>query len=379
MKRPASAAVFMAWITLVGLARTTPCGAQSTFPEAIPDTAVALTHDMKILDERLFGLTRIPLERWGNTFYARAMYIPDTPGPARASEMGLATAVDTREPGVMRDSLRSTMRMRQGYTPQARTIGIIADSIEGPVREAVDGADGPPFPRHAITELEDKNGRCRRIERDYRFVAEPRGEWGLGTVVFDRPRITTCEPHGYWPAHPLMGAAPPDPAPTIGHSAPGRSILATPIVRPIAISSLDNYFSVVGEFHGKLTVLNDSIVVVFDTLFVTSRLADSGTPPKLDAIRVGVGVKSGESWTSIDESKPLKIGLLVPRGANIIRRNARFVMKHEREYADEAAWIVVTFDLTVANRGVKNGSHRAWTYAHSEKGILNATGRSIGR
>jgi hypothetical protein len=54
-------------------------------------------------------------------------------------------------------------------------------------------------------------------------------------------------------------------------------------------------------------------------------------------------------------------------------------MKHERKYADEAAWIVVTFDLTVAHAGEKKRSHKAWTYAHSEKGILNAAGGPAGR
>jgi hypothetical protein len=183
MKRPALAAVSMACITLAGLTGTTPCVAQSIFPAATPDTAVALTRDMKILDERLSGLTRIPLERWGNTFYARAMYVEDVAGPARASEIGLSTSIDAKEPGVLRDSLRSTMRMRQQYT----------------------------------------------------------------------------------------------------------------------------------------------------------------------------------------------------QGANILRRNVRFVMKHERTYADEGAWIVVTFDLTVAQLGEKNRSQKAWTYAHSEKGILNAPAGSAGR
>jgi hypothetical protein len=379
MRYPALAAVASIWFALTGLTEATTCVAQSNFPAKTPDTAVALTRDMKILDERLFGLTRIPLERWGNTFYARAMYIDDVAGPARAYEMGLATSIDSREPGVYRDSLRSTMRIRQQYTPQARTIGIIADSIEGPVREAVDGADGPPFPRRAITELEDKNGRCRRVERDYRFVAEPRGEWGLGTVIFDAPRVRSCEPHGYWSARPTMGAAPADPVATIAHSAPGRSILAAPIVRPIAISSLDNYFSVVGEFHGKLTVFNDSIVVVFDTLFVTRRLPDNGIAPRLDAIRVGVGVQTEQSWTTTDDSKPLEMNLIVPHGANILRRNARFVMKHERKYADERAWIVVTFELTVGNAGEGKRSHKAWTYAHSEKGVLAGPGESVDR
>jgi hypothetical protein len=379
MRCPALGAVASVCFVLTGLAEATTCVAQSTFPAATPDTAVALTRDMKILDERLFGLTRIPLERWGNTFYARAMYIEDVPGPARAYEIGLAHSVDSREPGVYRDSLRSTVRMRQQYSTQSRTIGIIADSIDGPVREAVDGADGPPFARRAITELEDRSGRCRRIERDYHFVAEPRGEWGLGTVIFGPPRVSSCQPQGYWPARPSLGAAPPDPESAIAPAAPVRSILAVPIVRPIAISSLDNYFSVVGEFHGKLTVFNDSIVVVFDTLFVTRRLPENGIPPRLDAIHVGVGVQSGQSWTTVDNSKPLKMNLIVPHGANVLRRNVRFVMKHERKYADEQAWIVVTFDLTVAHPGEKQRSHKAWTYAHSEKGVLNAPDGPVDR
>ncbi|MGI8402941.1 MAG: hypothetical protein ACR2NS_15250, partial [Gemmatimonadaceae bacterium] len=258
MMRRALAALFLV------LAALAPCDAQSTFRTSTADTATALTRDMQILDERLFGMTRIPLERWGSTFMAHAMYIPDTIGLPRVSEIGLETSIDTRDPGVVRDSLWSVMRRRQNYTPQARTIGIMADSIEGPVREAVDGADGPAFPRHAITELEDKSGRCRRIERDYRFVKVPKGDWGFGTVVFDAPRISRCEPRGYWPGNATMGPARPDPVSALGHGppnrSPSRSLLAAPIVRPLAISSLDNYFSVVGEFRGKLTVFNDSIV-----------------------------------------------------------------------------------------------------------------------
>ncbi|MGI8401828.1 MAG: hypothetical protein ACR2NS_09550, partial [Gemmatimonadaceae bacterium] len=118
------------------------------------------------------------------------------------------------------------------------------------------------------------------------------------------------------------------------------------------------------------TVFNDSIVATFDALFITRRLPDDGAPPMLDAIRVGIGVTSGKSWASIDESKPLKIRLLVPRGTHVVRHNVRFVMKHERRDTDEAAWIVVTFDLTVAHPGEQKRSHKAWTYAHSAKGLL---------
>jgi len=121
MKRPALAAVSMACITLAGLTGTMPCVAQSTFPEATPDTAVALTRDMKILDERLFGLTRIPLERWGNTFYARAMYIEDVAGPARASEMGLSTPIASRARFVKPSMARMDRPFPAGRSPSSRT------------------------------------------------------------------------------------------------------------------------------------------------------------------------------------------------------------------------------------------------------------------
>lgn len=65
----------LAALSLV-LAALAPCNAQSTFRTSTADTVTALTRDMQSLDERLFGMTRIPLERWGSTFMAHAIYIP---------------------------------------------------------------------------------------------------------------------------------------------------------------------------------------------------------------------------------------------------------------------------------------------------------------
>ena len=162
-----------------------PAPAQSTGVGTAVDTGVALTPDMELLDRSLLATTRGTLERWGNTFRAFALYVEDTVGPPpRVLEIGLEHYIDTRQPSVIRDSLRAVLRRRQAYEPRARTIGIITDSIAGPVEEATDGAEGPRFERRTISELEDRSGRCRRIERPYHFASDPPGDWGFGTVVY---------------------------------------------------------------------------------------------------------------------------------------------------------------------------------------------------
>jgi hypothetical protein len=259
----------------------------------------------------------------------------------------------------MRDSLRSAIRQRNLYSSNARTTGIITDSVAGDIREAVDGANGPGFERTAIAELEDKDGRCRRVVRDYRFVKDSTSEWGFGRVVFDAPRVTSCVPQGYWPAN----------ATTIS-TEPERPRLAKPIERALSISSLQNYFSVVGEFSGKLTVFDDSIVVQFDRLLATRLLPNDTQAIKLDSIRVGVGVGDREHWSPMDDSKALQIGRLLPKGGRITRRNVRFVMMHERRAEDDTAWIVVTFHITAGRPGEAHYSRQATTYAHSVKGVL---------
>jgi hypothetical protein len=172
-----------------------PCGAQSRVRR---DTEIALTPEMRMIDSMLVKRARSILERWGSTFYAIAGYIPDTAGPPRIMEMGLNKSVERRIPTAYRDEYRSSLRNQQLYRPQARTLGIITDSIAGPLSEAVDGAAGSDLPRFAITELEDRRGKCLRVKRSYRFVQEPPGEWEMGTVVFGAPKITRCTWVDYW-------------------------------------------------------------------------------------------------------------------------------------------------------------------------------------
>jgi hypothetical protein len=179
----------------VAVSSAVPCSAQSA---ATRDTARELTPEMRAIDSMLVKRARSILERWGSTFYAIASYVPDTAGPARIFEMGLNNSVEQRTPSAYRDEYRRSLRNQQRYRPQARTLAVITDSIAGPLSEAVDGAGGPGLPRVAITELEDRTGRCRRVERSYRFVPEPAGEWELGTVVFERPKITRCQWIDYW-------------------------------------------------------------------------------------------------------------------------------------------------------------------------------------
>jgi hypothetical protein len=337
-----------------------PASAQTGISAAVPaDTTIALTPEMRLLDLSLLHAARGTLERWGGSFRAYAAYIPDTAGPLRAVEIGEASYIETRQPGVHRDSLRTAIRMHQRNTPAARTVGIITDSISGPIEEAIDGADGPAFPRMSITELEDKTGRCRRLERSYRFVPNPKGDWGEGTVVFDPPRISECTPVGYW--RDTLKAPP---------ALPALPKLAAPIVRPIEISSLANYFSVVGEFHGKLTVYDDSIVVKFDSLMARRMNPNDPQRVRLDSIRVGVGMGEDNRWSPVDNSRALQVERVLIGSATFVQHNVRFVMKHERRDEDSNSWIVVTFHLTTGQPGEPRYQPRATTYAHSVKGVL---------
>lgn len=335
-------------------------------PTAAPaDTGTSLTSDMLLLDRELLAQTIEPLQRWGHSFYALSLYVADTAGPPRLYSYGLAHSPTINEPGPIADSLRSTTRLQFLNSRSPRAVGIIMDSIAGPFSEAVDGIEGPQFPRMAITELEDRSGRCRRLERDYRFVNDPKQDqrsgtgWGFGYVRFDAPRITRCEPRRYWPPDSVV-------------EAPTRPHLANPIVRALSISSLDNYFSVVGRFTGHLTVYDDSIIVRFDTLVATRRLPQDTQTIRLDSIRVGVGVGDDKGWTPIDNSKALLIGRRLVRRGTIVRHDVRFLMEHERGERDANSWIVVTFHITVGRPGDPGYLRAATTYAHSKRGVLAA-------
>jgi hypothetical protein len=154
--------------------------------------------DMRLIDSALMKRARTVLERYGSTFYADGVYVPDTAGPVRVLEIGPNETVEPRTPNGFREAYRSALRNEQRYRPQSRTLGVMTDSIAGPLNEAVDGADGPDLPRFAITELEDRSGKCLRVERSYRFVKEPKGDWEMGTVMFDAPKITRCAWIDYW-------------------------------------------------------------------------------------------------------------------------------------------------------------------------------------
>jgi hypothetical protein len=351
-------------LSVVAIAMTVAIATSSRGQSAVTppgaDTSFALSEDMRLLDRAMLGRARATLERGGNTFLSYAMFVPDTVGEFTVMEIGEEVFIDTRQPSVHRDSLRVAARKHQSYDSKARTIGIITDSIAGPVTEAVDGSEGPDFPRIAITELENRAGACLHLERVYRFAKEPKGDWGFGTVVFDPPRVTSCTPFGYWP---------PDSATTADIPA-SRPHLARPIVRALEISSLGNYFSVVGRFRGTLTVFDDSIVVRFDTLLARRQFPADPQQIRLDSIRVGVGVGDERTWSPLDDSKGLRIARTLTGDTPLIRRNVRFVMRHERRESDADSWIVVTFHITVGRKGAPHYQPRATTYAHSRKGVL---------
>jgi hypothetical protein len=153
----------------------------------------------------------------------------------------------------------------------------------------------------------------------------------------------------------------------LAERAAGEPILVTNLI----ISSLENYFSVVGRFVGKATVFRDSIVVEFDTLFATR--VHYGGPiraTRLDSIRVGVGVGSSTSWSPVDNSNALQVERVMPVGARINLPSSRFALPHARAENDDSNWIVVTFHLTVGRPSDGDYHPDATTYAHSAKGVL---------
>jgi hypothetical protein len=344
----------------------TPASVSAQSPGArrssLPDTGTSFTSDMRLLDGRLLQMTREPLQRSGHSFYAFALYVADTAGPPNVYEYGVESAPLLNDPPGIADALRSAVRKHQSSSPEARTVGIIVDSIAGPFDKAVDGSYGPPFRRVAVTELEDRSGRCRRIEREYHFAKDPPEdgrdagtEWGR--IVYGDARVSRCRPRSYWPTATVVAT-------------PTRPHLAAPIVRPLFISSLDNHFSVVGRFSGALTVFDDSIVVRFDSLIATRRLPDDPQRIRLDSIRVGVGMGTDTAWSPVDDSKALSIESYLAKGEVIEHKNVRFVVHHERRQADDDAWLVVTFHITVDRDGDSESPKPATTYAHSRRRVL---------
>jgi hypothetical protein len=157
---------------------------------------------------------------------------------------------------------------------------------------------------------------------------------------------------------------------TIPAGAPAQSNWHGPFLRPLHISSLDNYFSVVGEFHGKLFVFDDLVVVKLDSLVATRVLPNDPQGVRLDSIRVGIGVGDNQRWSPMDDSKAIAIGRAMVRGDRIVHRNVRFALDHAWREGDADSWVVVTFHITTRRPGEKAFTQEAFTYAHSVKGVL---------
>jgi hypothetical protein len=364
--RPGFRALFLlAAVVLIVSPDSARAQSRGGLQSSLPDTGTSFTSDMRLLDGRLLQMIREPLERSGHSFYAFALYVADTAGPPIVYAYGMESDPLMNDPPGIADALRSAVRKHQSTSSRARTVGIIVDSIAGPFDKAVDGSFGPPYPRVAITELEDRSGRCRRIERQYHFAKDPPGDGRdsgkeFGRIVYGDSRVTRCRPRQYWPIETVV-------------MPPAKPRLAAPIVRPLFISSMDNHFSVVGRFSGALTVYDDSIVVRFDSLIATRRLPNDPQRIRLDSIRVGVGMGADTAWSPVDDSKALSIESELPKGEVIERKDVRFVIRHERREADDDSWVVVTFHITLLE-GDAEAPKPATTYAHSRRRVL-ATGK----
>src|SRR3954462_12182182 len=62
------------------------CGGQAT-ATAARDSGNTLTLEMHLVDTALVKRARTVLERYGSTFFADGVYVPDTAGPVRVLEI----------------------------------------------------------------------------------------------------------------------------------------------------------------------------------------------------------------------------------------------------------------------------------------------------
>ncbi|HUP88753.1 MAG TPA: hypothetical protein VM100_05370 [Longimicrobiales bacterium] len=309
---------------------------------AAQETYEQLPPEMRPLARALFGMTRSPLERGGNTFYALGAVVPDS-GELR--EFGTATTVEPREPSAFREALKEALRLM--YASETRLVGIITDSIAA---------------RRAIAELEDAKGACFRIERTYRL--EPAENYEFGRVVYDEPIVTNCVWEDYWKRFRKADSA----ASPI--AVPKRS---APIRRRLVISSEESGFHTVGRFSGRVTILDDSVIVRLDSLLIWRRATQNQVPIQLDSISLAVGVSSGDSWSDMHASKALRIGRLWKVGDRFARTNLRFALPHSRGDQDKNNWLVVVVHGTAQTPGRPNNyTGPVWVYAHSKRGILRS-------
>lgn len=160
-----------------------------------------LSPDMIRLSEALFARTRAPLEHTGHSFYALGMFLTSD---GRLAEVGPQSTTAVLAPFAIADGIRENFR--SSHLTDATVVGVVFDSIAGDIAKAGSGALLEQPPRQAVLEMEDRAGRCVRIEREYRFVSaggggaseDAGGPSGFGVIEYHDAIRLACRPRDYW-------------------------------------------------------------------------------------------------------------------------------------------------------------------------------------
>ena len=329
IKRPMRIAVLLLGLALVAA----PLSGQAPRP---PRLTIAMTRVERELRAQAAG----EMERTGTSFLAAGAEMGDTVRDTHVDRVGWYGAYKPRSAHEFADSIRGNIaRANLGLTGVS-VVGVMLDST----------TERPSASRRVVSELQDRWGRCRRVERSYRFSLDAGKD--RRRMVFGPARVTRCRPRRYW-GWPTPGVR------------PGR----VRVRRPLRLDSSGSGFGIVGRLWGRMVVREDRIDVALDSLTIR-HLGLNAQTPWVDSLTVGVASGDSSSWEVVEESRALKVGRIFRPGDTFRHGPVRFRIRHAPSRpSEDCDWIAVTI----------YGHHRAspgaalepvWWYVHGTRGML---------
>jgi hypothetical protein len=159
----------------------------------------------------------------------------------------------------------------------------------------------------------------------------------------------------------------------------GHSIAAAQVHEfPIAFSSLGETWASKGYFQGRVALHSDSIVIVFDSVYVE---VTSEEPPlslyHLDSMTVDLaGPANGSGWQIYAKGPTWVIADTLAERSTFSMGDLRSAIARPADDLLAESWIVVTFYQIVAPRLVPREQQApGTTYAHSPRALFASAKR----